>query len=268
MGIPEFGLAFDPFNKQTAKEKDGFQSRDFTEMMNRLEYLKDIRGIGLFTASPGMGKTFVLKCFSERLNPNLYTMKYINLSTVTVREFYRQLCLVLGLPETGSKPALFRAVQNQIWYMFKEQRKPLILAVDEAQHLSTAILNDIKMLTNYGYDSLNCFTLILCGEPYLNSTLSRPAHEALRQRITVHYNFSGLTENEVAKYIRHKINVAGGADSIIDDAAVSAVHGFSHGNARLIDNVMSDALALATQMQKPYIDAEVAMAAINNQALV
>ena len=48
------------------------------------------------------------------------------------------------------------------------------------------------MLMNYGYDSLNCFTLILCGEPHLNSTLKKPVHEALRQRITVHYNFSGL----------------------------------------------------------------------------
>jgi hypothetical protein len=47
------------------------------------------------------------------------------------------------------------------------------------------------MLMNYGYDSLNCFTLILCGEPHLNSTLKKPVHEALRQRITVHYNFSG-----------------------------------------------------------------------------
>ena len=38
---------------------------------------------------------------------------------------------------------------------------------------------------NYGYDSLNCFTLILCGEPHLNSTLRKPVHEALRQSAQV-----------------------------------------------------------------------------------
>ena len=54
---------------------------------------------------------------------------------------------------------------------------------------------------NYGYDSVNCFTLILCGEVHLNNTLRKPVHEALRQRITVHYNFHGLSDQEVADYV-------------------------------------------------------------------
>lgn len=44
----------------------------------------------------------------------------------------------------------------------------------------------------YGYDSLNCFTLILCGESHFNDILRKPIHEALRQRITIHYNYEGL----------------------------------------------------------------------------
>lgn len=47
-----YGLTFNPFDKQQLKEKDHFISRDFTEMINRLNYLKDIRGIGVFTADP------------------------------------------------------------------------------------------------------------------------------------------------------------------------------------------------------------------------
>ena len=47
-----YGLSFNPFDKQQLKEKDHFISRDFTEMTNRLNYLKDIRGIGVFTARP------------------------------------------------------------------------------------------------------------------------------------------------------------------------------------------------------------------------
>ena len=76
---------------------------------------------------------------------------------------------------------------------------PLLLAIDEAQYLSTGILNDIKMLMNYGYDSVNYFTLILCGETHLNDTLRELVHEALRQRITVHYNYAGLSDDEVFK---------------------------------------------------------------------
>ena len=263
-----YGLSFNPFDKQQVKEKDRFLSNDLQEMINRLDYLKDTRGIGVFTAGPGMGKSFGLRCFTKSLNPNLYHMEYICLSTVSVMEFYRQLCGVLGLEPKGGKPGMFDAIQAQIFHLYKDKRHPLLLAVDEAQYLSTAILNDIKMLMNFSCDSVNCFTLILCGEPYLNNTLRKPVHEALRQRITVHYNFSGLSDAEVAAYIRHKIACAGGADSIIDPAALSAVHSHSHGNPRVIDNLMTQALLLGQQLDKKVIDPELILAAVSDLNLL
>ena len=60
-----YGLSFNPFDKQNAREKDRFLSKDISEMTSRLDYLKDTRGIGLFTARPGMGKSFALRCFSS-----------------------------------------------------------------------------------------------------------------------------------------------------------------------------------------------------------
>lgn len=268
MSLAYYGLSFNPFDKQMVQEKDRFLSRDMVEMTQRLDYLKDVRGIGLFTARPGMGKSFCLRCFAKSLNPNLYHMEYICLSTVSVMEFYRQFCTALGVSDKGGKPGMFKSIQEQIWYLYKEKRQPLLLAVDEAQYLSAGILNDIKMLMNYGYDSVNCFTLILCGEAHLNNTLSRPVHEALRQRVMVHYNFSGLSDDEVARYVLHKISCAGGSESIIDKAALSAIHSHSQGNPRLIDNLMTDALALGAQMDKKAIDAEVILAAVNNQNLM
>ena len=156
-----YALSFNPFDKQCLKEKDGFMSSDFRQMTSRLEYLKNVRGIGVFTARPGMGKTFGLRCFAKSLVPNKDHMEYICLSTVSVAEFYRELCEILGVSLRGGKPGRFKAIQEQIEYLYREKRQPLILAVDEAQFLNTAILNDIRMIMNYGYDSLNCFTLIL-----------------------------------------------------------------------------------------------------------
>ena len=260
MSLAYYGLSFNPFDKQMIQEKDRFLSHDMTEMTQRLDYLKDARGIGVFTARPGMGKSFCLRCFSKSLNPNL--------STISVMEFYRQFCAALGVSDKGGKPGMFKAIQEQVWYLYKEKRQPLLLAVDEAQYLSTGILNDIKMLMNYGYDSVNCFTLILCGESHLNNTLSRPVHEALRQRITVHYNFSGLSDDEVARYVLHKLTCAGGSETMIEKAALSAIHSHSQGNPRLIDNLMTDALALGSQMEKKSIDAEVILAAVSNQNLM
>lgn len=79
-----YGLSFNPFDKQQLKEKDHFISRDFQEMTNRLNYLKDVRGIGVFTARPGMGKSYALRCFASGLNPSLYHMEYLCLSTISV----------------------------------------------------------------------------------------------------------------------------------------------------------------------------------------
>ena len=194
-------------------------------------------------------------------------MEYICLSTVSVAEFYKQLCYILGVSNKGGKPGMFKAIQEQIWYLYHEKRQPLFLAVDEAQYLSTGILNDIKMLMNYGYDSVNCFTLVLCGESHLNGTLRRPIHEALRQRITVHYNYQGLSDEESVDYVTHKLECAGAARSIIDDAARRAVAGHAHGNPRLIDNIMSDAITIGSQADKKTIDTEVILAAVNNQNL-
>lgn len=121
------------------------------------------------------------------------------------------------------------------------------------------------MLMNYGYDSVNCFTLILCGESHLNEILRRQPHEALRQRITIHYNYQGLSDTEAVDYIVHKLTCAGSSKAIINEAALKAVAGHTHGNPRLIDNLMSDVLVIGAQQGKKCIDTDIVLAAVNNQ---
>ena len=264
---PYYSLSFNPFDKQQVKESDAFVSNDYTEMMSRLNYLKDTRGIGLFTSSPGRGKSFCLRCFAKDLNPNLFHMEYIPLSTVTVAEFYKELCSILGLETRGGKPRMFKALQEQIDSLYSEKRQPLLLAIDEAQYLSTGILTDIKMLMNSEYDSVNKFTLILCGEPYLNNTLMKPVHESLRQRITVHYNFQGLSDAEVQEYVIHKLKTAGGAPGLIDIPALSAIHSNSQGNPRIIDTLMTNSLILGSQKEKHTIDADIVLSVVSSRNL-
>ena len=63
-----YGMKYNPFAKEQAGGGGYFTSRDHKEMLSRLNYLKDIRGIGVFTAQPGMGKTCSLRCFMQALN--------------------------------------------------------------------------------------------------------------------------------------------------------------------------------------------------------
>ena len=163
---------------------------------------------------------------------------------------------------------MLRNMKEQMRNMYKAKHQPLFLVLDEAQYLSTAILNDLKIILNFDCDSLNCVCLVLCGEPHFNNTLYKPVHEALLQRVTVHYNLRGLQDDEIADYVRHKITMAGGATTILADSALNAIHGHSHGTPRVIDNLMKDALRIGAQNDKQVIDSEVILAAVENRNLM
>ena len=53
---------------------------------------------------------------------------------------------------------------------------------------------------------------------------------------------------------------------MIDPAAINSVTGFSHGNPRLIDNLMTDALTIGAQQELKSITADVIMAAEQNRS--
>jgi len=262
-----YGFSKNPFDKHFLSEKDAFPSKDHKEATSRLSYLKNIRGIGVFTSGPGFGKTFALRCFARPLDRNLHEVAYICLSTVNVNEFYRQFCAALGLDVPYGKPAMFRAIQERLFHLFKEKKKPFILIVDEAHELSTPILKDLKMIMNHDFDAVNCFTLILAGENHLNNILEKPVHEALRQRIAIHYTFSGLSDAETEQYVLHKLRIAGAAESIPGEGVMPAAIGYARGCPRLLDNLMNEALMLGAQLEKPSLDSEIMMAAANNLAL-
>jgi type II secretory pathway predicted ATPase ExeA len=262
-----YGMTRNPFDKQSLSDKDAFMSKDHKETTDRLNYLKSIRGAGVFTASPGYGKTFSLRCFSNSLDRNLYEAAYICLSTVSFSEFYRQFCNALGIEPSFQKSAMFKAVQDRLFHLFKVKKKPFILFLDEAHYLSDPILTDLKMIMNHEYDSLNCFTVVLAGEPHLNRTLCKPIHEALRQRAVIHYSYSGLSDSETENYLRHKLHIAGACDSILGEGTLPAVSSFAGGCPRLVDNLMNQALSLGAQLEKTCLDPDIIMAAVNNLKL-
>ena len=262
-----YGFHKNPFDKQSLSVKDAFPSKDHKEASSRLSYLSNMRGVGVFTGAPGFGKTYELRCFTTALDRNLNEVAYICLSTVSIMEFYKQFCAALGVDAPHGKPAMFRAIQARLIHLFKEKRKPFLLICDEAHELSAVILKDLKMIMNYDFDSVNCFTLVLVGEQHLNHILDKPPHEALRQRIAVHYSFSGLSDAETEQYLLHKLRIAGAAESILGEGTLPAIIGYSRGCPRLIDNLMTAAFTLGAQLEKPCLDSDIIMAAVNNLAL-
>ncbi len=257
-----YGMSFNPFDRDIAT-KDAFLTGDMKEMNGRLDYLRNNPGIAVFTAGVGQGKTFSLRCFSSKLNPNITKFTYISLSTITTNEFYRQLCSCLGIDAQHKKSVMFKSIQEYFENMSLNKKIHHIVCLDEAQYLKSDILRDLKMLTNFSIDSKSCFSLVLLGQPILNNILMRQPHEALRQRIIISYNFGGIHEAEAVEYIRDRFTLAGASPSIMDDNAMLSAYSSSEGSIRKLNLIVTKALIIGTQHKKQSIDTDIILAAVN-----
>lgn len=261
-----YGMSTNPFDKELLT-KHAYITNDMKAMQGRLDYLNAHPGIGLFTAASGQGKTFSLRYFAEKLNPNLTKFYYISLSTVSTIQFYKQLCSVLGVESAINKTTMFRNIQNYFENMCINKRIHCILCLDEAQYLNNDILRDLKMLCNFSMDSKNCFSLILLGQPTLINILMRQPNESLRQRITVNYQFNGLTEAEAVDYIKNRLELCGTTGRIIDDNAALAAYESCNNSIRKLNLILTKALIIGAQNDKRHIDTDIILAAINDVEL-
>lgn len=261
-----YGMSLNPFEKGV-KEKEAFLSKDLKEMISRLDYLNEHRGIGLFTAIAGSGKTFALRCFSKKVNPNLTKVIYLCLTTVSTNEFYRQFCMSLGLETSSRKSDMFKSIKDYMETMSSDKRLHYILVWDEAQYLSNDILKDIKLLMNFSMDSKDCFSLVLIGQPILNNILEKQIHEALKQRIIINYDFQGLSEPEALEYINSRLSLAGASSEIIDKNAALAAFKSCTGSIRRLNLILTKAFIIGAQHEKPIIDTDTIMAATNEISL-
>lgn len=257
-----YHLTRDPFIKELAS-KDAYQTEDFKECTRRLDYLARVRGLALISAAPGYGKTLCVRAFAERQNPSLVKVVYVCMSTLSAMEFYRQLCMSLGLEPQFRKTDMFRELQAHLAHLHTVKKTHCIIVIDEAQYLSAAILRDLKMLMNFDYDSKDHFSLVLCGQPHLNDLLSRQIHEALRQRIVVNYSFSGISESEASAYAKSMVTLAGSSATIFDEAALHAAFNCSNGTIRTFGRILSRSLIIGAEHDAECINAEMVMAASN-----
>ena len=262
-----YGLSFNPFEKGNVNTHDCFRSRDFQQAIHGMEHVAKHPGVGVFTARPGMGKSFSFRCFAKGLHPGQFTLAYICLTSVATRDFYRLLCDALGLDTTGSIPAMYKAIREQVSYLYKEKKQPLVLLIDECHFLSQNILRDLLLLMNVEFDSVNQFSLLPAGESHFLSMLNKPSNESFRQRIVAHYDFEGLTDGEAKEYVKHKVACAGATTAILDKDAMETLVAHVEGNPRIIDNIMTDALIIGEQQKKQQIDQDVILAAVENRRL-
>lgn len=260
-----FGLEFNPFIKNSSNIL--IETEEYKEVIFRLNYLLNNKGFGLLTGYPGKGKTTIIRNWSKSLNTSLYKVIYIPITTITCVEFYRYLARELGLESKFKKYENFVAIQNEINRYVLEKRITPVIILDEANHINSNILSDLKILFNFEMDSKDRVVLLLAGLPILNNTLRTTSHEPLRQRITMNYNLEGLNKEEAAIYIKEKVKKAGGDENIFTPNALEGIINFANGTPRLIDKVCNSCLIIADSKKYGTINEEIVMMAVNETEL-
>lgn len=255
-----YNMAFNPFCK-SIPTSDAHRTDDVAQVGARLDHLARTGGIGLITADPGTGKTFAVRAWADRLNPNTTKLVYTCMSTLTNNDFYRQLAVGLGLDPSTKKSDLFRDIQTCVRNLVDERRMRVVVIVDEAHHLHSTVLRDLQMIANFDMDSRDLMAIVLVGHSVLAQYLSRQPYESLRQRLIVSYRLKGLDEAAAKEYVRSMLAKAGADPDLFDDAALASAHGASGGSIRRLNAVVVNALTIGAQNQARCIDAEMVRSA-------
>src|SRR3546814_6173812 len=122
--------------------------------------------------------------------------------------------------------------------------KRVVVIIDEAQELSRAALEQVRLLTNLETPSQKLLQIVLLGQPELRDLLARPELRQLAQRVTARYHLTPLSADETDIYLRHRLAVAGATRFPLTKLAVRRVHERAGGVPRLI-NVIADRALLA-----------------------
>lgn len=260
-----YGMEYNPFIKNSRETL--VETREYREVISRLDYLLQIKGFGLITRNPGVGKTTAIRNWIKTLNQNAYKPIYIPISTLTVMEFYQYMASELGCEPTFRKVQNFKLIQSGIERYVYEKRMVPIIILDEANYLKAGTLNDLKILFNFEMDSINRAVVLLTGLPQLNSTLSLNSHEPLRQRITMNYHISPLNQEEAKKYILEKLKTAGCRQEVFEKNALEAIVNASNGAPRVIDKIVNASLLIGSRKNQNIIIADTVMNAVNDLTL-
>ena len=264
--ISLYGLEFNPYIKDI-RNNIIIETPQYKEVSTRLDYLLQLKGFGLLTGNPGMGKTTAIRKWTDSLNKAAVKVIYIPLSTLTVNEFYRNLALQLGCEPRFRKHENFTQIQSSIERLSIEKKVTPIIILDEANYMKSATFNDLKILFNFEMDSLNRALILLSGLPVINSTLSLNAHEPLKQRIVMNYEMEPLSQEESKDYLLEKLKKANCHQEVFDSNALEAIVSSAGGVPRLLDKYANSSLLIAYKLRENIISASTVMKAVEDTQL-
>jgi putative secretion ATPase (PEP-CTERM system associated) len=219
-----------------------YPSRVHREALDYLRYgIETHAGFVMVTGEIGSGKTTMLQTVLRGLDDRTIVARIVN-TMLEPRELLETVMIDLGLDPSGkSKPVLLRDLARFLIDQRMAGRLVLIV-VDEAQNLSHATLEEIRMLSNLETEKSKLLQIVLIGQPELRDTLALDQLAQLRQRITVSYHLRSMDAPETTEYIHHRLRRAAlGAPLQFPSDVTHLVFERSGGVPRFI-NIICDAM--------------------------
>src|SRR5436190_13555968 len=186
-----FGLASKPFGK-TPDPAFLYESPQHKEALARLEYAVEEKELALLVGEIGSGKTTLSRALIDRIGDARPIILLIN-PRLTPTQLLRSIASGLGITPARQRNDLLDQIHTKLFELYEQDREP-VLIIDEAQLIpSKATFDEIRLLTNFQLDDQNLLSVLLIGQPELETRLARSHYAPLRQRIGLRYHLGALS---------------------------------------------------------------------------
>ena len=243
-----------PFNI-TPNPRFLFFSAKHREAFNHLLYgIRERKGFVQLTGEVGAGKTTLCRALLDQLGPNFSTALILN-PVLDADQLVKAIGMELNLPVKGLDRLETVAEINRFLLQQVEHGKDTVLIIDEAQDMTPALLEQVRLLSNLETDERKLLQIVLMGQPELRDRLNDHGLRQLRQRITIRYHLNPLQRNEIGQYVQHRLHVSGANGTPrFTGGALWRIYHYSQGIPRLINALCDKCLLAGYVAQKDKID--------------
>ena len=207
----------------------------------------------LLVGEPGVGKTCTLRSLRHRLPDASFRLTYAHNATLGRRDFYRQLCLSLGLSPKATAAAVFYAISTHVEQLGRDHVHPAFL-LDEAHLLHQDVLEHLHVLTNYEWDRKPLLSLVLVGLPELWERLLLRKNRSLWSRLHCRLTIPPADVGDTNEYVDHRLRRVGAKKMLFNSDALTLLHEATRGQLRDLDRIATNALRLAARRKLGTVD--------------
>lgn len=215
-------------------------------------------GPAVVIGGPGTGKSLLLQVLASQYHERYDVVLPACARLCTRRALLQAILFELGLPYRVRDEGDLRL--SLLDHLLSREECPtgLLLLVDEAQTLSTNLLDELRVLTNLVRGGLPRVRLVLAGSSALEECFAHPDLETFSQRLAARCYLGPFGREETTQFVRAQIAASSGApDELFAQDAWEAIFEATDGVPRLVNQLCDRALIGAAEAKRVRIDRSV-----------